>query len=243
IPRMLPFWLRRNDAGHAQPTTSYIAAEKQFAGIADADVRAGVAQMAANRKDSRLQWLFRHCVYLLLVILCYAVIVRRSARFIAQKIFLLDVDEAVWMQTGTPLRPILGDHILLTHWPDTPLDSLITLDRFRPIDMTTVVKTSVADLLRSIDCDREKHHLLLTGFAVSVVDPEHAAERLQFLERLATLPERTIVIATEVTPMMILTTLGDIPTDGPKLRAGCETLLTRFLWLVDGSVKAAKNAH
>lgn len=143
------------------------------------------------------------CALGILVVFWYA------AGFIASRVLLMDVVEPQWM-SRLPLSPSLGDHIFLVR-RDKDAAALVGDDPlgkglpFLDVSFKELARTDGWDAtLQSIDSSGGGRNVRIVDFEYGI-DGEIHARKLQWLERLLSLPDRTVIVISSVTQAFVMT--------------------------------------
>jgi hypothetical protein len=150
--------------------------------------------------------------------------------FIAKRVVLIDVTEPDWL-LHRPLSPSLGDSIFFVrrHHPMTALMSpvgkgLPFLDlSFEELDR----EDGWAAALEMLDRSEPGRNVRITDFEYKINDAAMNKKKLAWLERLMSLPDRTVVIVSTVTTAYVMTTPAPMFSEGYFDR--WRTLLNRFV--------------
>ncbi|HEX2122618.1 MAG TPA: hypothetical protein VHL59_13340, partial [Thermoanaerobaculia bacterium] len=156
-----------------------------------------------------------------------------AAGFIASRVLLIDVTEPHWM-ARLPLSPTLGDHIFLVRRDkdaadltgDDPLGNGLA---FLDISFEELARTNGWDAaLETLDSSAAGRNVRIDDFEYGINDGETGSKKLQWLERLLSLPDRTVIVISSVTPAFVLTVPPpkDAPVDYPER---WRALLDRFV--------------
>lgn len=180
---------------------------------------------AALRSNSawtslRMLWF----VLLLLAIAAVIAILVVIVRFFAVKLFLIDLREPLWLSPPPPLKPTLGDHVFLvrstmsvdeltrspamteTATSDSPGQFVEVA--FSDLDQSTSPAAWEEKLL-AIDRAREGQNVRIVDFEYGATDARISIRKLTFLERLVALPNRTVIIASTISPPAFLALLSN----------------------------------
>jgi len=149
--------------------------------------------------------------------------------FIATRVLLIDVIAPHWL-AHLPLSPTLGDHIFLVR-RDRKVRDLVGGDA------EGFVKVSYADLeatggwsaaLEKLDSSAAGRNLRITDFEYGINDGAINEKKLQWLERLLALPDRTVIVVSTVSPAYVMTTPSP-PSGLTGYYERWRTLLDRFV--------------
>jgi hypothetical protein len=168
----------------------------------------------------RILWL----VLLLLAIAAVIAILFVIVRFFAVKLFLIDLREPLWLSPPPPLKPTLGDHVFLIRSSKTVDELTCSLAvtetgksedagqfvdvTFSELDQDTNV-TAWEETLLAIDRAREGQNVRIVDFEYGATDARISIRKLTFLERLIALPNRTVIIASTISPAAFLALLSN----------------------------------
>jgi hypothetical protein len=150
--------------------------------------------------------------------------------FIAKRVVLIDVTEPDWL-LHRPLSPSLGDHIFFVR-RHRPISALISpagkglpfLDvSFEKLDC----ENAWSDTLEKLDSSEPGRNVRITDFEYKINDVAMNKKKLAWLERLMSLPDRTVVIVSTVTIAYVMTTPAPMFTEGYFDR--WRKLLNRFV--------------
>ncbi len=189
-------------------------------------------------------WLSQLLRYIFCVTLAFTFVylIIWIVRFIARSIFLLDLQAPRWLFLRSKLKPTLGDHIFLIRRPATAAATLIDVQKFRSFNFNSL--KSDDDISKSlIDLDMAERDVLCLGLQVQPADGEAVMRQLVFLERLLELPNRTVIIDSTVSPLLIQTIASADKPKGSRgsLRQRWEAVLSRFIWLTGEQLVALRN--
>jgi len=134
-----------------------------------------------------------------------------ATNFIAVRVLLIDVAEPLWL-AQLPLSPTLGDHIFLVR-RDQNVDALTGPNARRLA--TAFSDITFADLdrengwwaaLQRLDVSRAGQNVRVRDFEYGINDGVINEKKLQWLERLLALPDRTLMVISSVSASYILIT-------------------------------------
>ena len=202
-------------------------------------IDSAVCSLKAETPDD-IPWILRYLFYVTLVI-TFVYLIIWMVRFIAKSIFLLDLQAPRWLFSRSKLKPTLGDHIFLIRRPATDAATLIDVAKFRTFHLDSL--KSDEDISKSlIDLDMGERDVLCLGLQVRPTDGEDVMRQLVFLERLLELPNRTVIIDSTVSPLLIQTmALADKPKGSRRSpRQRWEAVLSRFIWLTGEQLAALR---
>jgi hypothetical protein len=129
-----------------------------------------------------------------------------ATSFIAKRVLLIDVSEPDWM-ARLPLSPTLGDHIFLVR-RDRDAKSITGNDPmpFADVSFEEIAQTGAWNAaLAKLDSSGPGKNIRILDFEHGVHDENVSAEKLRWLERLMSLPDRTVVIVSAYTPAFLFT--------------------------------------
>jgi hypothetical protein len=208
----------------------------------------------------RDQWDIDGWIYLLtfallgvaLVLLFWA-----ATTFIAQRVLLIDVAEPLWL-ARLPLSPTLGDHLFLVR-REHDVDALTGQDPmgkgtpFFDVSFATLDReNSWWPTLQRLDVSRAGQNVRIRDFEYGINDGAINEKKLQWLERLLALPDRTLIVVSAVSASYVLVTppppqpqplpsvLSSPPASPPAAPAPgsasayfdrWRALLERFVWI------------
>lgn len=178
---------------------------------------------------------------LLLGLVAVVAVLYLIVRFIARKLFLIDVHEPLWLMPPPPLKPTLGDHIFLVY-AGKLLDELTGARSERNVFLDVgfaqlqQAASPAAWEAKLLEIDRAA-----AGMNVRIIDFDHdltnaalTMRMLTFLERLLSLPNRTIIMASKVSPAAFLATITNA-----DLRRRWTTVLESFVWVTESQLEPA----
>ncbi len=151
----------------------------------------------------------------LLVVFWYA------AGFIASRVLLMDVTEPYWM-ARLPLSPSLGDHIFLVRRDKDAAD--LTGDDpmgkglpFLDVSFENLAQTdSWNAALERLESSAAGQNVRIVDFEYGINDGAIQLKKLQWLGRLLSLPDRTVIVISTVGPAFIMSApepTENVPTD------------------------------
>jgi hypothetical protein len=159
-----------------------------------------------------------------------------ATTFIARRIFLIDVTEPDWL-VPIPLSPSLGEHIFLVR-RDRDLRSLTENDPMQLAQLYIDVSFEDLDLtdgwlsvLEALDSSEPGRNVRIVDFEYRINDGAINEKKLSWFERLLTLPDRTVIIVSNVTPAYVMTTMP--PPGLPAGAAGVLWYYERWRALLD----------
>jgi hypothetical protein len=141
----------------------------------------------------------------LLIVFWYA------AGFIAKRVLLMDVAEPSWL-ARLPLSPSLGDHVFLVRRDrkaadltgDDPLGKGLSFLDFSVEALAA--DDGWDDALERLDSSAAGRNVRIVDFEYDINDGALNLKKLKWLERLLSLPDRTVIVISTVSPAFVLTT-------------------------------------
>lgn len=157
-----------------------------------------------------------------------------AAGFIAKRVLLMDVTEPLWM-ARLPLSPTLGDHIFMVRRDKDPAvltgpDPIGKGLPFLDISLEELARTGAWDTaLERLDSSAAGQNIRIVDFEYDVNNGATNLKKLQWLERLLSLPDRTVIVISTVSPAFVVTT--ELPKEDPPADylARWRALLDRFV--------------
>ena len=140
----------------------------------------------------------------LLIVLWYA------TGFVATRVLLMDVSEPNWL-ARLPLSPSLGDHVFLVRRDrdaavltgDDPMGKGLP---FLDVSFRELAETDGWDAaLERLDSSASGRNVRIVDFEYRINDGAVNWKKLQWIERLLSLPDRTVIVISTVTPPFVLT--------------------------------------
>jgi hypothetical protein len=134
-----------------------------------------------------------------------------AAGFIASRVLLMDVTDPSWM-THLPLSPTLGDHVFLVRGgKDTEtLTGGVPSGKSLPffdVCFADLTSTNGWDLaLERIDGSAAGRNVRIVDFENGINDAAVNLKKLQWLERLLSLPDRTVIVISTVSAAFVMIT-------------------------------------
>ena len=164
--------------------------------------------------DPLLARIFRRLSYGVLA-LAFWLLILWMVRFIARSIFLLDLQAPRWLFSRSKLKPTLGDRIFLTRGSKNA-GAFIDVARFSTFRFSALKKDD--DLATElIALDAGVRDVLCVELNTTPIDGEAVMRELVFLERLMDLPNRTVIIDSTVSPLLIQTMASPEKPKGARL--------------------------
>ena len=149
--------------------------------------------------------------------------------FMATRILLIDVAEPLWL-ARLPLSPTIGDHIFLTR-RERRVDAL-TGHNFYDVSFEKTAKDDAwATKLEEIDVSIAGRNVRVLDFEFAINDAEMNLKKLDWLERLLALPDRTVIIVSSVSASYIDTTPVPDKIDETVYRQRWGAVLARYVWI------------
>ena len=128
-----------------------------------------------------------------------------AADFVAKRILLVDVREPDWL-ARKPLSPTLGEHIFLVR-RDRDIDSLTKGLAFVDVSFEALdAAGNWSDALETLDSTEAGRNVRVIDFEYGINDGAINEKKLQWLERLLMLSDRTLIVASAVSTSYIPTT-------------------------------------
>ncbi len=156
-----------------------------------------------------------------------------AAGFIASRVLLMDVTEPHWM-ARLPLSPTLGDHIFLvrrdkdaaTLTGDDPMGKGLPFLNisFEELDRTDTWDTA----LEKLDSSAAGRNTRIVDFEHEINNGDVNLKKLRWLERLLSLPDRTVIMISTVSPAFVMT-VGPPNDPPPDYLARWRAVLDRFV--------------
>jgi hypothetical protein len=136
----------------------------------------------------------------LLVLLCGLVsLVALLVRFVARRVFLIDLLEPLWLNAQETGPATIGRNLFLIgkdrNWKEEVKKSRFYWMHFK--DLEDPEKGWPACRAELMESDRV---ILVEGFEYKLRDPELNRKKLLFLEEIAEMPERTVVVTSTISP-------------------------------------------
>jgi len=128
-----------------------------------------------------------------------------AADFVAKRILLIDVREPDWL-ARKPLSPTLGEHIFLVR-RDRDVDSLTKGLAFVDVSFAALDGAgNWSDALETLDSTEAGRNVRIIDFEYGINDGAVNEKKLQWLERLLMLSDRTVIVASAVSTSYVPTT-------------------------------------
>lgn len=151
-----------------------------------------------------------------------------AADFVAKRVLLIDVHEPDWL-ARKPLSPTLGEHIFLVR-RDRDLASLTKGLAFVDVSFASLDRndnwSAVLEILDSTEAGR---NVRVIDFEYGINDGAVNAKKLNWLERLLMLSDRTVIVSSAVSPSYIPTTPPPPGDESAAYFARWTTLLQCFV--------------
>jgi hypothetical protein len=152
---------------------------------------------------SSADWL--HALLIGLLALPILALFRFAADFIAKRILLIDVREPDWL-ARKPLSPTLGEHIFLVR-RDRDIDSLTKGLAFVDVSFAALdAAGNWSAALETLDSTEAGRNVRVIDFEYGINDGSVNEKKLRWLERLLMLSDRTVIVASAVSPSYMPTT-------------------------------------
>ena len=149
--------------------------------------------------------------------------------FMATRILLIDVAEPLWL-ARLPLSPTIGDHIFLTR-RERRADAL-TGHNFYDVSFEKMAKDDAwATKLEEIDVSVAGRNVRVLDFEFAINDAAMNLKKLDWMERLLALPDRTVIIVSTVSASYIDTTPVPDQIDATVYRQRWGAVLAHFVWI------------
>lgn len=151
-----------------------------------------------------------------------------AAGFVARRVLLIDVSEPDWL-ARKPLSPTLGDHIFLVR-RGRDVNTLTSHQAFVDVSFASLDQddnwTPVLEMLDSSEAGR---NVRVIDFEHGINDSAVNGKKLQWLERLLALADRTVIVVSNVTPAYVMTTQAPADTDATAYAERWRALLHHFV--------------
>ncbi|MBV9186498.1 MAG: cache domain-containing protein [Acidobacteria bacterium] len=146
-----------------------------------------------------------HALAILLIGLPILALFWYAADFVAKRILLIDVREPDWL-ARKPLSPTLGEHIFLVR-RDRDLDSLTKGLAFVDVSFAALdAAGNWSEALETLDSTEAGRNVRVIDFEYGINDGAINEKKLQWLERLLMLSDRTLIVASAVSTSYMPTT-------------------------------------
>jgi hypothetical protein len=171
-------------------------------------------------------------VFILAVIAVIAILIL-IVRFFAAKLFLIDLHEPLWL-TRRPLKPTLGDHVFLIGQRVEQVTE--EASEFIDVKFKELHESKDAnawdDKLLQIDRADEGKNVRIFDFDHDAANAGLSMKKLMFLERLLALPNRTVIVASAVTPAAFLALITNA-----DLKKRWTAVLDSFVWVTESQLQ------
>jgi hypothetical protein len=171
---------------------------------------------------------WRHLLVIVLLALPLLALFWYAADFVAKRILLIDVHEPDWL-ARKPLSPTLGEHIFLVR-RDRNLDSLTKGLAFVDVSFAMLDRndnwSAVLEILDSTEAGR---NVRVIDFEYGINDGTVNEKKLHWLERLLMLSDRTVIVASAVSPSYMPTTPPPPADENGEYFSRWTTLLQCFV--------------
>jgi hypothetical protein len=148
---------------------------------------------------------WRHLLLFVVIALPLLAIFWYASDFVAKRVLLIDVHEPDWL-ARKPLSPTLGEHIFLVR-RDRDLDSLTKGLAFVDVSFAALDRDDHwSSALQTLDSTEAGRNVRIVDFEYGINDGAVNAKKLNWLERLLMLSDRTVIVASAVSPSYIPTT-------------------------------------
>ena len=146
-----------------------------------------------------------HLLAMILIALPLLAIFWYAADFVAKRILLVDVHEPDWL-ARKPLSPTLGEHIFLVR-RDRDVDTLTKGLAFVDVSFETLDQyDNWSKVLETLDSSEAGRNVRVVDFEYGINDGATNEKKLHWLERLLLLSDRTVIVASDVSPSYVMTT-------------------------------------
>jgi hypothetical protein len=175
--------------------------------------------------------------------LLFGALLSRLVLFIARRLFLLDLLEPLWSVAEGTLAPVAGRNLFVVR--KSPLSAAeVEASRLECFDLRAVEPEGEAWTNRCQELLDSGRDVLMTGFEHRLSDPAFNARKLELIDRLVELRERTVVVVSGVSPRQLLarerrdaSAAGESPATGERWRI----LLSSFTLVEEGLRRPAQN--
>ncbi|HEV7428238.1 MAG TPA: cache domain-containing protein [Thermoanaerobaculia bacterium] len=148
---------------------------------------------------------WRHLLLLAVIALPLLAIFWYASDFVAKRVLLIDVHEPDWL-ARKPLSPTLGEHIFLVR-RDRDLDSLTKGLAFVDVSFAALDRDDHwSSALETLDSTEAGRNVRVVDFEYGINDGAINAKKLNWLERLLMLSDRTVIVSSAVSPSYVPTT-------------------------------------
>jgi len=155
--------------------------------------------------DEMAMPVWQHTAALILISLPLLGIFWFAAGFVAKRVLLIDIHEPDWL-ARKPLSPTLGEHIFLVRrnrdvdtltkglaFVDVSFEALDRFNQWRPV-------------LETLDSSEAGRNVRVVDFEYCINDGAINKKKLDWLEALLSLTDRTLIVVSSVSPAYIQTT-------------------------------------
>jgi hypothetical protein len=151
-----------------------------------------------------------------------------AAGFIAKRVLLIDIHEPDWL-ARKPLSPSLGEHIFLVR-RDRDLNTLTKGLAFVDVSFASLDRDGDwAAILELLDSSEAGRNVRVTDFEYAVNDSAVNEKKLDWLERLLALGDRTVIVVSSVSPAYMMTTPAPPAADAIAYFQRWRALLQSFV--------------
>jgi hypothetical protein len=161
----------------------------------------------AVRPDSDIEAFVARGGLMIFAVILYFSIILWAVRFINQRIFLIDVDEPLWLKPGEKIGPALAGNLLIFTDDRARTMQSIVRDSFIAISAKRFAKTDEPGfwqrLMTQIDMAPGGKGLLIPGFDTSWNDVKIRAGLLRFVELATRIHHRDVMILTTTSPWIL----------------------------------------
>lgn len=196
---------------------------------------------AQRDSKARIESSFRSLPTLLAIALTLFILAA-TVRFIARRVFLIDLETPLWL-SNLPINGPVGANIFL--WRNSPLAKVVNAASFHVIHLAAIERRrtlasklfghqslSWSDALRGVDAAPLNSDVLIVDFEERLDDAAFNSGRLKFLETLVRMPGREVVVVSTLSASYILTAAA-IKEDE---RERWEKLLYSFVWIPESQL-------
>lgn len=198
----------------------------QAPGMQQAGVLPGLAPLLARLKSADLQ-----DILLLVFLPALFGLAVLTSRFVARKIFLIDLLEPLWKEREETGPATTGRNIFLVTQGRPWKDRKDVNDHFFCLNLARLDQPEDAWPAIRAELRRGPHAVLVEGFEHHLGDDAFDTRKLEVLEDLAAMPDRTIVVVSPIGPDPLFarrTRRGRNGQMSPTIQQRLRTLLSSF---------------
>jgi hypothetical protein len=163
----------------------------------------GFARDAGGNKSQAPLWL--HFGTMLLIAVPLLVIFWYAVDFVSKRVLLIDIHEPDWL-ARKPLSPTLGEHIFLVR-RDRDMETLTKGLAFVDVSFEMLDQyDNWTPALETLDSSESSRNVRIVDFEYGINDGVINEKKLQWLERLLLLTDRTVITVSAVSPSYLMTT-------------------------------------